>query len=92
MTDEFINKHDVLQLIDSVWQKWDVQTLDQFYDELREEVIVMPTIFVNMVRCHECLNWDTDWFPKQDDKKVHYCPVMDRCTDGMFYCGKGEKE
>ena len=89
MTDEFINKHDVLQLIDSVWQKWDVQTLDQFYDELREAVIVMPFIKLKVYQCRDCEHYLIDDNIPQEERFV--CELDGNRWNTNSFCSYGEK-
>lgn len=43
MKDGLIHKSDMEQLIDAVWQKWDIRDMDQFRDGLLEALAVMPS-------------------------------------------------
>lgn len=40
---KLVEKEDVLNLIEAVWSKDGIDTIDQFRDELREQVLAMPT-------------------------------------------------
>lgn len=39
---KIVEKEDVLNLIEAVWSKYGIDTIDQFRDELREQVLAMP--------------------------------------------------
>lgn len=44
---------------------------------------------VPVVRCKDCVNWDTSWSVRANGH--HYCAVMDTTTDGCDYCSNGER-
>lgn len=43
---------------------------------------------VKIVRCKDCLYWDRDWKSSNNINNViyHYCPLIDKETDGDFFC------
>jgi hypothetical protein len=47
---------------------------------------------VEVVRCRECENWDTDWKPTHVEEGQYFCPIIDRVTDKEFFCGNGERK
>ena len=57
------------------------------------EVRAMPAAdVVEVVRCRECENWDTDWEPSHAEKGQYFCPILGQVTDTDFYCGCGERK
>lgn len=49
-----------------------------------------PTIdAVPVVRCRDCMYWDKSW---QTIEGCHYCGMIDKQTEGDFFCGDGERE
>lgn len=57
------------------------------------EVKAMPAAdVVEVVRCRDCENWDTDWMPSQAGKGQYFCPILGQVTDTDFYCGCGERK
>ena len=44
---------------------------------------------VEIVRCKHCKNWDKSW---QTIEGCHYCGMIDKQTEGNFFCGDGERE
>lgn len=54
-------------------------------------VEAMPTVdAVPVVRCKDCVNWQTDWTPSAKDS--HYCAMVDLSTEETFYCSYGERK
>lgn len=54
-----------------------------------EPLNAIPTVdAVPIIRCKDCINWDTDWTTHPLD---YYCPAIDRFTNADFYCGYAEK-
>ena len=47
---------------------------------------------VEVVRCWECENWDTDWVPSHAGEGQYFCPILGQVTDTDFYCGCGERK
>lgn len=45
---------------------------------------------VEVVRCKDCVNWQTDWDTSYDG--YHYCSMIDIVIDGDFYCKDGERK
>lgn len=43
---------------------------------------------VEVVRCRECIHWDTDWEPLPG---FHYCPMVDGLKNGEWFCADGER-
>lgn len=62
-------------------------------DELREAVKrikdIKPADVVQVVRCKDCKNWQTDWNPSIPDR--HYCAVMDSMMKADDFCSYGER-
>ena len=53
------------------------------------ELEEVPTVdAVPVIRCKDCINWDTDWTTHPPN---HYCPAIDGFTSENFYCGYAEK-
>ena len=47
---------------------------------------------VEVVRCKDCSNWQTEWIPTiGGEEGWHYCGMMDKSTEPIFYCGAGER-
>lgn len=56
----------------------------------RDEIHDMPTAdVVEVVRCKDCINWQSDWDTSTDG--YHYCAMVDIVIDGDFYCKDGER-
>lgn len=51
------------------------------------EIIDMQPV-IEVIRCRDCENWDTEWEPKGGG---HYCGMIDSTTSEVFYCAFGEK-
>lgn len=47
---------------------------------------------VEVVRCKDCENWDTDWCPSHSAKGEHWCGMIDLVTEPDFFCGYGERK
>lgn len=47
---------------------------------------------VEVVRCRDCENWDTDWVPSHAGKGQYFCPILVQVTDADFYCGCGKRK
>lgn len=61
----------------------------------KEIVYDAPTIdAVEVVRCKDCENWDTEWQPVlcKSNRVVHYCPILDRVTAEDMFCAYGERK
>ncbi len=42
-----------------------------------------------LIRCKDCMYWDKSW---QTIEGCHYCGMIDKQTEGNFFCGDGERE
>lgn len=42
-----------------------------------------------IVRCRDCANWDRRWYTNDGN---HYCPMIDKATNGDWFCADGKKE
>lgn len=65
-----------------------------YLDEISVERFneITPTAdVVEVVRCKECENWDTDWITSTFRPNAHYCVVLDNVFDGDFFCACGER-
>ena len=52
-------------------------------------VNLQPTVeAVEVVRCKECIHWDTDW---ETLPGFHYCPMVDGLKNGEWFCADGER-
>lgn len=47
---------------------------------------------VEVVRCRDCVNWQSDWAPTRGSCWDHYCGIIDLVTAPDFFCGCGERE
>lgn len=57
-----------------------------------EEIADAPTIdAVQVVRCKDCPNWQTDWDPRSYPSG-HYCAMIDKFTDGEWFCATSIQE
>ena len=54
---------------------------------------VAPTIdAVPVVRCRDCVNWDTSWVPIWcDNGTVHFCDRNGLACRGDWFCADGER-
>ena len=61
--------------------------IQELYDILER----MPT--VDVVRCRECQNWETDWEPIYFDHENprYFCGEIDRYPGGDWFCSMGER-
>ena len=52
-----------------------------------------PTIdAVPVVRCKNCMHWDTGWEPVGIHyKEVHWCTLNDTYPDGDFFCAYADR-
>lgn len=65
--------------------RWD----DRYVSE--KEVQDAPTVdAVQVVRCKDCDNWDTEWKPIWGTER--YCFTLDHITAGNFFCAYGERK
>lgn len=56
------------------------------------EIDTAPTIdAVPVVRCKDCPNWQTDW-ELQSYPSGHYCAMIDKFTDGEWFCATSIQE
>lgn len=54
---------------------------------------IVPAVdAVEVVRCKDCENWDTDWCPSHSAKEKHWCSMIDFVTEPDFFCGYGERK
>lgn len=47
---------------------------------------------VEVVRCRDCENWDTEWKPSHAEEGQYFCPILGCVTDADFYCGCGKRK
>ena len=70
-------------------QGWHITRID--YKRMDSVLFEMPTAdVVEVVRCKDCVNWQTDWDTSYDG--CHYCSMIDIVIDGDFYCKDGERK
>ena len=63
---------------------------ESIWNQFRATVEFSPTIdAVEVVRCKDCINWQTDWMPSTIFYG-HYCPDVDTFTKENFYCAYAE--
>lgn len=43
-----------------------------------------------IVRCKDCINWDTTW-TNNFSPDYHYCPIVDGVRKGRFFCADAER-
>ena len=62
--------------------KWILDRIDQH-----------PTAdVVEVVRCKNCTDWQTDWAPYCfEEGAYHYCGTIDTVTNAEDFCSKGEE-
>ena len=54
--------------------------------------VIVTADVVEVVRCKDCSNWQIEWIPTiGGEEGCHYCGTMDKSTEPIFYCGKGER-
>lgn len=46
---------------------------------------------VEVVRCKDCVEWQSDWIPSCGSKGSHYCVIMDTTMKPNDYCSYGER-
>lgn len=46
---------------------------------------------VPVVRCRDCVYWDTDWKPNHSIDGEHFCPMISLVTSGEWFCAYGER-
>ena len=75
--------------IDTLELLWLYEHECEKYSSLEELVADVPTAdVIEVVRCKDCKNWQRDWkLPSRN----HYCALMDRGSDGTFFCAYGER-
>ena len=61
---------------------------EAFADAIRIIESIEPADVVQVVRCKDCENWQTDWNPSIPDR--HYCAVMDSMMKANDFCSYGE--
>lgn len=80
-----ISKYDM----NSGYINW-LELEDNCIERYSEPLYAIPTVdAVPIIRCKDCINWDTDWTTHPPD---HYCPAIDQFTSADFYCGYSEKK
>ena len=62
-------------------------------ERIKEKIGKLPILqdAVQVVRCKDCTEWQTDWTPSRGVQNSHYCAVMDGATKPMDYCSYGER-
>ena len=52
-----------------------------------------PERLIDVVRCRECQNWETDWEPSpfNPDNPQHYCAVNDLFPNVDWFCKDGQR-
>ena len=65
--------------------------IDGNYTNVCPSIMKLPSI--DIVRCKECENWQTDWVPEEYEcvEDLHYCAVVDGCKFDDFFCADGER-
>lgn len=59
--------------------------------DINSVINAQPTAdVVEVVRCKDCVNWQTEWGTSYDG--YHYCAMIDIVIDGDFYCKDGERK
>ena len=46
---------------------------------------------VQVIRCWDCKNWETDWKPNHSVDGEHFCPMISLVTSGEWFCAYGER-
>lgn len=84
MSGEYVKRSDALQAVG------DIHPLDYNGQGIVERIKAIPAAdVVEVVRCGDCENWDTDWVPSHAGKGQYFCPILGQVTDTDFYCGCG---
>lgn len=63
--------------------------------DIADDIKDFPTVdAVQVVRCKDCEDWDTEWKPVfgGNDSETHYCPMLDMTTVGDFFCSYGKRK
>lgn len=47
---------------------------------------------VEVVRCKDCKEWQTDWEPSNSDGERYFCCAIDKFPKGDFFCAFGERK
>ena len=47
---------------------------------------------IDIVRCKDCIYWDTDWTPTRADLGEYWCPMTDMIKPGDWFCADGERK
>ena len=89
---EYINIRDAVDNLTRVFRAlygafYPTVVIDEVVKKALSEV---PT--VELVRCRDCVNWDTDWTPTRADPGEHWCPITDLIKPGNWFCANGERK
>lgn len=89
-----IESEDLLARIDKLYQLSAINGLGlepvMAMRDIKALIFRMPEVdAVPIIRCKNCINWDTAWTTHPPD---HYCPAIDQITSADFYCGYAEKK
>ena len=60
----------------------------------RRRIEEIPAVdAVEVVRCRECKNWNTDWEPNyfNPDNPMYYCAETDLFLSGDWFCAGGQR-
>ena len=96
MSDELIRRYDVLGKAQWIGA---TATWDDPWPEGKEAVTVedieaVPAVdAVEVCRCRDCKNWETDWEPNyfNPDNPSYYCGENDLFPTGNWFCADGQR-
>lgn len=83
--DDLISRQTLLESIERISVKGNVLDDDWVYRFIQE----FPSAQQEIIRCKDCMYWDKSW---QTIEGCHYCGMIDKQTEGDFFCGDGERE
>ena len=96
MADEYIRKQDAVSIIEKEMKNyvsdiWYKSATHSALNDVNENIKAFESAdVVQVVRCKNCENWQTDWNPSISNR--HYCAVMDSMMTAEDFCSYGERE
>lgn len=65
----------------------------EYHERCLELEVKKRANMVEVVRCKDCVYWQTDWIPNTGGNRgCHYCEMMDSFTEPLNYCGYAERK
>lgn len=65
---------------------------DALYNEETGEAVFNPKIKGELIRCKDCVCWDTSWKPTRAIEGAYWCSNNDIYTESDDYCSLAKRK